>query len=166
VPQRVGHTCRSSDGRKRRANPLTQHRKPPTYKSSGGLSSEWVKLRSRALATSIPILFVNLNFPQLMSGQERMGVPSNYPSKRIAAIGATFGSDAASPLESDAFQTVLEPVIQEPAVTTHFLNRHQLHIPLPINHNLNFAVQQSSSLARPKPTRPIRETRIPIRQVR
>ena len=58
--------------------------------------------------------------------------------KGIAATSVDFGSDAARHLESDAFHTVLEPVIQEPASTAHFLDRHQLHIPPPISPNLNF----------------------------
>jgi len=58
--------------------------------------------------------------------------------KEIAATSANFGSDAARPLESDVFHTVLEPVIQDPASTAHFLDGHQLHIPPPISHNLNF----------------------------
>jgi len=46
--------------------------------------------------------------------------------KEIAATSANFVSDAARPLESDAFHTVLEPVIQEPATTAHVLDRHKL----------------------------------------
>jgi len=62
-----------------------------------------------------------------------------FSFKKDSAIGATFGSDAEPPLESDACHTVLELVVQEPASPKHFLDGHQLHIPLPINHNSNFA---------------------------